>query len=84
MDDFLNTYLGKILKNWAGRRQAPLQIRSRLLSQAAHPPAREKSRDFRPVVQIQNYQPVNWDHFLLTCDIVHSFQNGLTVSRLLV
>jgi hypothetical protein len=83
MDEFLDTYLGKILKNWAGRRQAPGHVRARVLWLAAHPPVREKFREIRPVVQIQNYQPMNWEHILLTYDIVHSFQNGLTVSRIL-
>jgi hypothetical protein len=84
MDDYLNLYLGKILKNWAGRRKAPDQIRKRLLLQAAYISANGKSREYRPIVVIPKYQPVRWDHLLHSCDIVYSYQNGLTVSRMLV
>jgi len=84
MDEFLDAYLGRLFKNWAGRRQAPEHIRARVLSLAAHPPVRGKPGDFYAGFKPQNYLPTNWEHFLLTCDIVHSNQNGLTVSRLVV
>ena len=84
MEDFVDSYLGKILKHWASRHQPPEQMRSRVLRLAAHPPVREKGRDLRPAFPIERYKPVSWEHFLLTCDIVHSFQSGLSVSRILV
>jgi hypothetical protein len=84
MDDYLDLYLKKIVKRWASRQQPLEQVRSRLLWQAAHPQKQEKRREFRPALPLELYKPVNWEHFLLTCDIVHSFQNGLSVSRILV
>jgi hypothetical protein len=84
MDDFLDVYLGKILKKWVGQHHAPEHIRRRLLSLAAHPPSRKKVCDFYPPFQVQRLEPDKWEHFLLTCDIIHSCQNGLTVSRILV
>ena len=83
MDDFGNLYLGKILKNWAGRRKAPDHIRARLLLLAANTPV-VKPRKLRPALVLQSYQPVRWDHLLHSCDIVYSYQSGLTVSRMLV
>lgn len=84
MDNYLDQYLGRLFKNWAGRKQAPRVIRARVLSLAAQPPARGKSRDIDLVVQVNNCFPANWEHFLHTCDFVHSHQNGLTVTRILV
>jgi hypothetical protein len=83
MDDFGNLYLGKILKSWAGKRKPPEHLRERLLLLAANTPVL-KPRKLRPVVVLQSYQPVRWDHLLLSCDIVHSYQSGLTVSRMVV
>jgi hypothetical protein len=83
MDNFGNLYLGKILKSWAGKHRAPEQLRERILLLAANTPV-VKPRKLRPVVVLQNYQPVRWDHLLLTCDIIHSYQSGLTVSRMVV
>lgn len=84
MGDYLDQYLGRLFKNWAGRKQAPRVIRARVLSLAAQPPVRGKSRDIDPDSKVQNCFPTNWEHFLHTCDIVHSHQNGLTVTRILV
>ena len=84
MNDYFDTYLGKLIKHWASRQQPPEHLRSRLLWLAAHPPRQEKRREMRPALPLEHYKPVNWEHFLLTCDIVHSFQNGLSVSRILV
>ena len=83
MDDFGNLYLGKILKNWVGRRKAPEHVRARLLLLAANTPV-IKPRKLRPAMVLQSYQPVRWDHLLHSCDIVYSYQSGLTVSRMLV
>ncbi len=83
MDNFGNLYLGKILKSWAERRKAPENLRERILRLAAITPV-EKPRKLRPVVVLQNYQPARWDHLLHSCDIVYSYQSGLTVSRMLV
>ena len=83
MDDFGNLYLGKILKGWAGRRKAPDHTRARILLLAADTPVL-KPRKLRPVVMLQNYQPASWDHLLHSCDILYSYQNGLTVSRMVV
>jgi hypothetical protein len=83
MDDFGNLYLGKILKSWVGKRKAPEHVRERLLLLAANTPVL-KPRKLRPVVVLQSYQPVRWDHLLLSCDIVHSYRSGLTVSRMVV
>ena len=84
MDEFQDSYLGKIMKNWAGRRKAPEYTRRRILYRAAHPPYRLKSHDLYPPFKNQNYEPVNWEHLLLAWDIIHSYQNGLTVSRMVV
>jgi hypothetical protein len=84
MDEYLDTYLRKLVKHWAGRQQPPAQVRSRVLWLAAYPPKRGNKRDHRPVLPLEHYKPVSWEHFLLTYDIVHSFQNGLSVSRILV
>jgi hypothetical protein len=83
MDDFGNLYLGKILKSWAGKRKAPEQLRERILLLAANTPVL-KPRKLRPVVVLQNYQPASWDHLLHSCDILYSYQGGLTVSRMVV
>jgi hypothetical protein len=83
MDDFGNLYLGKILKSWAGKCKAPEHKRERILLLAANAPL-VKLRKHSPVVVLQNYQPVRWDHLLHSCDIVYSYQSGLTVSRMVV
>jgi hypothetical protein len=83
MDDYLNIYVGKILKDWVGSRNAPKGLKAHILLQAAKTPML-KPRKQRLVVVTHNYKPTRWDHLLLSCDIIHSYQSGLTVSRMVV
>ena len=83
MDNYLNIYLGKILKDWVGCRKPPKQVKANLLLLAANTPML-KPRKQRPVMANHIYKPTRWDHLLLSCDIIHSYQSGLTVSRMVV
>jgi hypothetical protein len=83
MDDWANAYLEKTLKRWVSQRQPPGSVRARILWLAAQP-VKHPGRERNPFVEAHTYQPISWSHLLLTCDIIHSYQNGLTVSRILV
>jgi hypothetical protein len=83
MDDYLNIYIGKILKDWVGSRRPSKQVKANILLLATNMPMLKPPKQ-RLVVVNHNYKPTRWDHLLLSCDIIHSYQSGLTVSRMVV
>jgi hypothetical protein len=87
MDDLGLTdhYLSRTLKNWVACFQAPRSSRSQLLWAAsrASETSRPRNRKRRNVIT-SKYQPMDWSHTLCSWSIMHSFRNGITVSRLLI
>ncbi len=83
MERSINQYLGTVLKNWVAQHQSPAHGRARLLWLAAHSPRRDAPKK-GPRLDSNTYRPTDWSHILLSWDIVHSFQGGMTGSRLVV
>ena len=95
MDTFADRYLKNRLKNWAGGKQAPEGLRRQLLERAARPtPAVVHLLAWLdPAIGLRlsysdslaySYRPTDWSHMLYSYNIVHSFQNGLSSSRLII